>query len=240
MVFEICASSFESAKNAQLAGAHRIELCSELGVGGITPSYGLIEKVMEELSLANCVLIRPRSGDFTYSDEEFDIMLRDISFCRELQCDAIVSGVLLKSLRIDQERTQRLIEASGDMDFVFHRAFDCVSHPLEEIEVLKKMGVKRILSSGQKKTAIEGLPLLEELQKVASGSPVIMPGGGIDKQSIKRIKDAGFTEVHFSATAFEPAKSKLPFSMNTDKFLDESYLSISNVEKIKEFIEAAK
>ena len=121
MIFEVCASSFESAKNAQIAGAQRIELCSELGVGGITPSYGLITKVMEELSILNCVLIRPRSGDFTYSDEEFDIMLRDIKFCKELDCEGVVTGVLHKDGEIDIERTKRLMEAAGSMDFIYHR-----------------------------------------------------------------------------------------------------------------------
>ena len=91
MIYEICASSFESAKNAEISGATRIELCSELGVGGVTPSYGLIKKVMDELSIGNCVLIRPRSGNFTYTDEEFDVMLRDINLCRELGCQGVVT-----------------------------------------------------------------------------------------------------------------------------------------------------
>ena len=184
MIFEVCASSFESAKNAQIAGAQRIELCSELGVGGITPSYGLITKVMEELSILNCVLIRPRSGDFTYSDEEFDIMLRDIKFCKELDCEGVVTGVLHKDGEIDIERTKRLMEAAGSMDFIYHRAFDCTPNPEKAIEELKKLGVKRILSSGQKKTAIEGLPLLKKLNKIADGKISIMAGGGISPESI--------------------------------------------------------
>ena len=102
MIYEICASSFESAKNAQIAGATRIELCSELGVGGITPSYGLTKKVMDELSIGNCVLIRPRSGNFTYTDEEFDVMLRDILLCRELVCKCLVTVVLHSYNTIDQ------------------------------------------------------------------------------------------------------------------------------------------
>ena len=113
MIYEICANSYESAKNAEAAGATRIELCSELGVGGITPSYGLIKKVMDELSIGNCVLIRPRSGDFTYSEEEFDVMLRDIVLCRELGCQGVVTGVLLHDNTIDVERTAKLKEAAG-------------------------------------------------------------------------------------------------------------------------------
>ncbi|GIZ14063.1 copper homeostasis protein CutC [Capnocytophaga catalasegens] len=238
MIFEVCASSFESARNAQLAGAQRIELCTELGVGGITPSYGLISKVMDELSISNCVLIRPRSGDFTYSDSEFDVMLRDIKFCRELNCDGVVTGVLHKDGRIDVERTQKLIEVAGDMDFIYHRAFDCTPNPEEAIEILKNLGVKRILSSGQKKSAIEGLSLLKKLNEIAGGFPSIMPGGGINSQNIQEIKNAGFNEIHFSATIFEKTAGNMPFSMNSMQFLNENVRPISDIETIKRLMEA--
>ncbi|MDO4881299.1 MAG: copper homeostasis protein CutC [Capnocytophaga sp.] len=239
MIFEVCASSFESAKNAQIAGAQRIELCSELGVGGITPSYGLITKIMEELSILNCVLIRPRSGDFTYSDEEFDIMLRDIKFCRELRCEGVVTGVLHKNGEIDIERTKRLIEAAGNIDFIYHRAFDCTPSPEKSIEELKALGVKRILSSGQKKSAIEGLPLLKKLNKIANGEITIMAGGGISPENIQEIKHAGFNEIHFSATIFEETGGNMPFSMNTEKFLNEKVRPISDINLIKELISAS-
>lgn len=238
MIFEICASSFESAKNAQLAGANRIELCSELGVGGITPSYGLIKKVMDELSIENCVLIRPRSGNFTYTEEEFDVMLRDIAFCRELGCKGVVTGVLNPDNTIDVERTKRLIEASGEMDFVYHRAFDCVPNFEDSLLILKQLGVKRILTSGGKKSAIDGLSVLKKMNEIAGGTPTIMPGGGINPQSILTIKEAGFQEVHFSATVFEQSKIRLPFSFNTTSFLDENARPISNIEQIKTIISA--
>lgn len=238
MIFEVCASSFESARNAQLAGAQRIELCTELGVGGITPSYGLISKVMDELSISNCVLIRPRSGDFTYSDSEFDVMLRDIKFCRELNCDGVVTGVLHKDGRIDVERTQKLIEVAGDMDFIYHRAFDCTPNPEKAIEILKNLGVKRILSSGQKKSAIEGLSMLKKLNEIAGGFPSIMPGGGINSQNIQEIKNAGFNEIHFSATIFEKTNGNMPFSMNSMQFLNENVRPISDIETIKRLMEA--
>ena len=216
MIYEICASSFESAKNAQEAGATRIELCSELGVGGITPSYGLIKKVMDELSIGNCVLIRPRSGNFTYTEEEFDVMLRDIVLCRELGCMGVVTGVLHRDNTIDEERTARLIEASGDMEFIYHRAFDCTPDPIVAIQTLKRLGVKRI--------------------RIGGGQPTIMPGGGINAQSIVQIKAAGFTEVHFSGTVFEDLGTTLPFSFKTESFLDETKRPISNVKVIREII----
>lgn len=236
MIVEICTSSFESAKNAQLAGAHRIELCSELGVGGITPSYGLIKKVMEELSIANCVLIRPRSGNFTYTDEEFDTMLRDVIFCKELGCEGVVSGVLNADNTIDEVRTEKLIKAAGNMDFIFHRAFDCVPNPIESLKILKHLGVKRILTSGGKKSAIEGISVLKELNDFANGQPTIMPGGGINPQTIIQIKEAGFSDVHFSATVFEKASNEMPFSFNTPAFLDETVRPISNIELIKQIM----
>lgn len=236
MIFEICASSFESAKNAQQAGAQRIELCSELGVGGITPSYGLIEKVMQELTIENCVLIRPRSGDFTYTEEEFDVMLRDVDFCRKMKCKGVVSGVLLADGQIDIPRTKRLIEAAGEMDFIYHRAFDCTPNPKEALLALKELGVKRILTSGQKKSALEGLDMLKSFQEIAQGTPTIMPGGGINPQSILRIKEAGFTEIHFSATQFEERPTRLPFSMNTEAFLKETTRPISNVQLIQQLM----
>lgn len=240
MVFEICASSFESARNAQLAGANRIELCSELGVGGVTPSYGLIKKVMDELSIENCVLIRPRSGNFTYTDEEFDVMLRDITFCRELGCKGVVTGVLNTDNTIDKERTQQLIEATGDIDFIYHRAFDCVPNPEEALNLLKTLGVKRILTSGGKKSAVEGLDVLKKLNQQAERKITIMPGGGINPQTILKIKEAGFNEVHFSGTVFEKSANEMPFSFNTASFLDESVRPISGIEQIKTIMNALK
>lgn len=240
MIYEICASSFESARNAQLAGANRIELCSELGVGGVTPSYGLIKKVMDELSIENCVLIRPRSGNFTYTDEEFDVMLRDITFCRELGCKGVVTGVLNTDNTIDKERTQQLIEAAGDIDFIYHRAFDCVPNPEEALNLLKTLGVKRILTSGGKKSAVEGLDVLKKLNQQAEGKITIMPGGGINPQTILKIKEAGFNEVHFSGTVFEKSANEMPFSFNTASFLDESVRPISGIEQIKTIMNALK
>ena len=239
MIYEICASSFESAKNAQIAGATRIELCSELGVGGITPSYGLIKKVMDELTIGNCVLIRPRSGNFTYTDEEFDVMLRDIALCRELGCQGVVTGVLHRDNTIDEERTARLKEAAGTMEFIYHRAFDCTPCPVTAIKTLKRLGVERILTSGGKKSAIEGLDLLKELNAIAQGQPTIMPGGGINPQSIQQIKVAGFSQVHFSGTVFEQLGTTLPFSFRTEAFLDENKRPISSVENIKKIIQSA-
>ena len=166
MIIEVCANSFESALNAQKAGADRIELCVELAVGGLTPSHGLLQKVIEELSIDVNVLIRPRSGDFTFTDAEFDVMKRDILFCKEMGCSGIVSGVLTKDNSIDIERTAALVALAKPLSFTFHRAFDWVVHPKKAIEELVQIGVHRLLTSGQESSAINGIQLLKNFAEL--------------------------------------------------------------------------
>ncbi len=241
MVIEICANSFLSARNAQLAGADRIELCTELAVGGITPSYGLIKKVTEELDIPVYVLIRPRSGDFCYDDAEFDVMRRDIAFCRETGCAGIVSGVLTRDNDLDAERTGELVDISGPLPFTFHRAFDWTNDPLKTADRLYRLGVKRILTSGQKSTASEGMDMLVKLQEHCKGRPAIMPGGGINADNITGFSENGFREVHFSATAFKQVLSRIPaFSMNSPKFRDETAVAYSDKDKIEAIIRKLK
>ena len=150
MILEICANSYQSAVNAEIASAHRIELCSEISVGGITPSLGLLKKVLQSLTIPVHVLIRPRSGNFTYSDKEFEIMKENIRLCKDLGCAGIVSGVLHEDNSIDLKRTKELIELSKPMSFTFHRAFDIVSKPKEALLQLIALGVHRLLTSGCK------------------------------------------------------------------------------------------
>ena len=225
MKLEICANSYQSALNAQKAGAHRIELCSELSVGGITPSYGLLKQVIDTLSIAVFVLIRPRSGNFTYSEEEFDIMKHDIQLCKNLGCAGIVSGVLNKDNTIDIERTQELIELSKPLEFTFHRAFDCVENPQEALEQLINLGVERVLTSGLEASAEKGLELLKQLKEHVNGRITILPGSGINLQNAKLFKDAGFLEIHLSASKVVKNNSK---SSMFDEIQKES-----NIETIK-------
>ncbi|WP_299113744.1 copper homeostasis protein CutC [uncultured Winogradskyella sp.] len=200
MILEVCANSYQSAKNAQDAGAHRIELCQELSIGGITPSYGLIRKVLDELSLSVFVLIRPRSGNFVYSDDEFEVMKKDIQICKNLDCHGIVSGVLNSDRTIDIERTQELVELSKPLPFTFHRAFDEVVNPAEALEQLIDLGVERVLTSGQEKSAEEGLDILEQLNKVTNGRINILAGGGISPENASKFKEVGLKEIHASAS----------------------------------------
>jgi len=200
MLLEICANSFQSALNAQEAGAHRVELCQELSVGGITPSYGLIKQVITHLNIPVFVLIRPRSGDFVYSDAEFEIMKKDIEISKELGCKGIVSGILNKNRTIDLERTKVLVERSKPLAFTFHRAFDEVVNPLEALDQLKDLGVNRILTSGQQSTAEEGLELLKQLHFNAKGRLSIMAGSGINASNASKFKAIGLKEIHGSAS----------------------------------------
>ncbi len=200
MIVEICANSFESAVAAQRGGADRIELCTQLAVGGLTPSRHLIKKVVSKLSIPIHVLIRPRKGDFCYSKEELNIMKNDIEFCKYLGCSGVVSGVLRSDLTIDLIAIKQLIEAADGLDFTFHRAFDCVKDPLVSLENLIDLKIKRVLSSGLKPSAIEGISLLSDMNKLANQQIEIMPGSGINLGNVLRFKNKGFTSIHLSAT----------------------------------------
>jgi copper homeostasis protein len=234
MVVEICANSFRSARNAEKAGADRIELCSALATGGLTPSYGLLKQVISKLSIPVHVLIRPRGGDFFYSNEEFEIMKQDISLCKKLDCQGIVSGVLHDDLSIDLERTKEMVELSRPLSFTFHRAFDSVPNPVKAVTELTKIGVDRLLTSGQQLTAVEGLPLLQKLQENFSG--VIIPAAGINPKNIKQFADGTFTEIHFSASSQEKRKTTNFLPLNSNKHFDETYQSYADQKTIEQMI----
>jgi copper homeostasis protein len=200
MIIEICANSFASAKAAQDGGANRIELCTDLSKGGLTPSYSVIKKVIETLNIPVHVLIRPRSGDFVYSKKEMDTMFRDIAFCKKLGCSGIVSGVLTSENTIDEKATRQLIEASNGMEFTFHRAFDCGVEVASSIKLLMDLGVTRLLSSGHQNKAIDGIELLNKIKFLSKDQLQIMPGSGINAENAIAFKEAGFEAIHFSAT----------------------------------------
>jgi copper homeostasis protein len=233
MIVEICANSYASACNAEKGGAHRIELCSELAVGGITPSYGLIKQVIETLSIPVFILIRPRSGNFTYSKEEFNIMKKDIEICKELGCSGIVSGVLKTDFSIDVLLTRELVELAKSLPFVFHRAFDWVPDAFKSLNDLIEMGVSRVLTSGQEVTALEGLITLKKLKEYSQGNITILPGGGISLENALKFKNTGFEEIHCSLSEFQHTKHFPKMRMNNDEHFNETGVSISSVDKIK-------
>lgn len=240
MLVEVCANSLESALIAQEAGADRIELCSELGVGGITPSYGLIEAVQNRIDLPIHVLIRPRSGHFTYTDFEFEVMLKDIAFCVDAGIDGIVSGVLDSNCSLDIERTKKLVQISKPLKFTFHRAFDWVMEPKKTMVELEALHVDYILTSGLQTTAENGLDLLQELNEI-SKSVTVMAGGGVCLENYERFKSAGLRAIHLSGSSFGnkvQIKNRIP--MNSESHLRENQVAVTNLDKVRQIIRSVK
>ncbi|MDT0557746.1 copper homeostasis protein CutC [Ichthyenterobacterium sp. W332] len=215
MLFEVCTPNYQSAKNAQEAGAHRIELCKELDVGGLTPSLDLLKRVSGELSIKTFILIRPRAGDFVYNDQEFEEMKNDIKTCKELGFDGIVSGLLNPDNTIDLIRTRALVELARPLEVTFHRAFDEVINPTEALEQLINLGVERVLTSGQKPKAEEGLSLLKTLKDKTQNKIIIVPGSGINPKNASIFKEAGFKEIHASAS--KEINGEITSDLNTIK-----------------------
>ena len=196
MIIEVCAESYEYALKAEKAGADRIELCKDLHLDGLTPDYESAKRTIDTLDIPVFVLIRPRGGDFIYSHEEFELMKRDILRFRKMGCKGIVSGVLNSDNSIDIKKTKELVELSRPLEFTFHRAFDKVNSPLYEIENLIRLGIDRVLTSGQKEKAIDGLVLLKQLNSISNNRIKIMPGSGINKSNI--VNFVNFEEIHGS------------------------------------------
>ena len=203
MTVEIVVYNIESALKAQEGGADRIELCENPGEGGTTPSYGTIELVRQNLSIDVFVMIRPRGGDFDYSNYEFHAMKRDISQCQKLSVDGLVFGILTPEGRIDVKRCKELIDKSRPLKVTCHRAFDMTRDPFEALEDCIAAGFDRILTAGQQAQAVKGASLIGELIKKANGRIAIMPGSGVNENTVEEIiKKSGAKEIHFSATAF--------------------------------------
>ena len=196
MIIEVCAESYEYALKAEKAGADRIELCKHLHLDGLTPNYKTAKKTIDNLNIPVFVLIRPREGDFNFSNEEFELMKKDIVKFKEMGCKGIVSGVLNSDDSIDIKKTKELVELSRPLEFTFHRAFDKVNNPLNEIENLIELGIDRVLTSGQKEKAIDGLVLLKQLNSISKNRIKIMPGSGINKSNI--VNFVNFEEIHGS------------------------------------------
>ena len=213
-----------------------------IAVGGITPSFGLIKQVIDSLQISIYVLIRPRSGNFTYSDEAFDIMKLNIQLCKNLGCHGIVSGVLNLDNTIDLEKTQELVELSKPkpkpLPFTFHRAFNWVINPFETLDQLYGLGVERILISGQNTSAEKGIEQLIALKAKVKDRIIILPGGGINSNNATLFKEAGFAEIHASASTIKRVNNTPKIAMNSPKFFDETIEAYSDINKIKAILKA--
>jgi copper homeostasis protein len=210
MILEIAANSVASALAAQQGGAGRVELCTALELGGLTPSPAQIALAREHLTIPLYVLIRPRAGDFLYNDLECETMLRDIEACAAAGCDGVVLGVLDAEGDVDVPRCRSLISAAGNMGVTFHRAFDLSRDSAQAMEDIVALGCERILTSGAKASAADGAALIRELVVQAAGRLAVMPGAGVTAQNIAALVAAtGAHEFHASAKCQLPSGMQL-------------------------------
>ena len=225
MIFklEIIGFNIESCLIAQAAGANRIELCDNPGDGGTTASYGFIKSARKALQIDLYPIIRPRGGDFLYSDDEFKMMQTDVQLCKETGCDGVVIGMLNKDGSIDKKRCSKLVSLAYPLGVTFHRAFERCSNPFEALEDIIEMGCERILTSGQQPTAPEGAGLINELIRQADERIIIMPGSAVRSRNIIEIaQQTGAVEFHSSAKKM--VKSDMEFQ---NPGLKEELLTIS-------------
>jgi len=208
-LLEISVESLEAALAAARGGADRIELCGNLSAGGITPSIALMHAVREHLSIPVFVMIRPRAGDFVYSDAEFSEMRRSIVGAKESGMDGVILGILTKDHRVDVERTRELVEFAKPLPVTYHRAFDEAADLRQALEGVIQSGAKRILTSGGAKSALEGAAMLADLVEAAGERIVIVPGAGISAANIEQVAQrTGAREFHSGLSAVLPYGSK--------------------------------
>lgn len=238
--FEICANGVESCVEAQKGGAHRVELCASIPEGGTTPSYGEILVARRVLTATRLhVIIRPRGGDFLYTALELERMAADIDISRKLGADGIVFGCLCKDGSIDMEANRMLMTHARGLSVTFHRAFDRCRNPQQAIEQLVELGFNRILTSGQQPTALQGVPLLKELNAIAGDRITILAGCGVNEDNIRQIADStGVHEFHFSARV--PVKSSMEY-INPDVYMgakgaDEGTLPYTSAKRVADTI----
>lgn len=238
--FEICANSATSALEAQKGGANRVELCAGIPEGGTTPSYGEMVVARSLLDIRLHVIIRPRGGDFLYTPSEMKAMLCDIEMARKAGADGVVFGCLTPDGAVDMARMRELMKAAEGMSVTFHRAFDVCRDPFEALEQIIELGCDRILTSGQKATAEQGIPLLRSLQERAAGRIILLAGCGVNEQNIARIAaETSIQEFHFSAR--RQVKSGMQYhngdvSMGGTVHIDEYMLDVTSEQRVKDTI----
>jgi len=189
MIKEACVESFEKALEAQNNGANRIELCENLAVGGTTPSYGTVKVCLEKLDIPIFPMIRARGGNFIYSKDEIEIMKEDIKIFKELGVKGVVLGCLTSNNKIDLELTKELVDLAYPMEVTFHKAIDEIQNPLDYIDDLVNIGIKRILTSGGKATALEGKDLINEMIKKSNGRLKIVVAGKVTKENLNGLSN---------------------------------------------------
>jgi copper homeostasis protein len=243
ILIEACVTSAASAMNAEKSGALRVELCENLIEGGTTPSAGMITKTREHTSIGLFVMIRPRGGDFCYSEIEFEIMKEDVKTAALLGADGVVAGILHPDGTIDVERMAELRVLSGDMEFTCHRAFDMTVDKFKALEDLISIGIDRILTSGGKNKAPEGVSLIKQLIDKANGRIIIMPGSGVNEDTVSEIrKNSGAREFHVTGRSLYPGRMKYrnpDISMGDNPLVPEFDQWVTNPDRIKRIVDMA-
>ncbi len=237
MIIEICANSVQSAVNAQLGGADRIELCQNLSEGGTTPSYASISFCVNYLKINTFVLIRPRAGNFNYSDLELEIMKQDIAQCKKLGVKGIVVGFLSEDGSVDVSKTKQIVEMASPMEVTFHRAFDRTSDWEKSLEDIIHCGCHRILTSGLCNSALEGVSNLQKIISKANNRIIIVPGGGISHHNALEIASiTSATELHASCKDFfimhHNVKYSSPWNSSPDGFFESDEFEINLLKKL--------
>lgn len=241
---EICVEGIDGLVAAQQAGADRVELCASLLEGGLTPSLGVVREALRVGTIPFHVIIRPRGGDFLYSELEFASMIEDIKAMRDLGVVGVVIGCLTADGEIDEARTKALVDAARPMKVTCHRAFDMTRDYRAAIEALVRAGVDRVLTSGQRDTAVEGIDILKDTTAIADGRIVVMACGALDQSNIAQVRRAtGVNEMHFAA--LKTLKSSMAFrnphvGMGGTAIEREYEITVTDEDAVRATIAAAK
>ncbi len=240
MLLEIACFSLESAILAAESGAHRIELCSAPLEGGLTPSVSMIKLTRKYVSIPFFVMIRPREGDFLYSEKEFEMMMNDIRLAKDYGADGVVLGILKPDGDMDIDRISRLVLAAAPMQVTIHRAFDLTRDPYQAMENIIQTGAHRILTSGQKATAMEGRSLISVLVKQAAARITIMPGSGVNAGNIASLRqETGAVEFHASARKITDGNMQYTnpnLSLHAGTDLKDNSIMLPNREQIEKML----
>lgn len=239
MKTELCTYSVDACRIGAKLGVDRVELCASPAEGGVTPSLATIERVAEIKGLDVSVMIRPRGGDFLYSDDEFQTMLRDIEHARKAGATGVVFGILTADGKVDIERTHALVEAAGDMETTFHRAVDMTEDYIAAVEAVIEAGCKRILTSGGYDKAIEGKENIARAVEISRGRIEIMAGSGVVAANAKELIDLGVDALHFSAKTMVAGGMQYRnprISMGGSSAVDEFAIRTVDIDEVVEIL----
>lgn len=238
---EICTNGYQSVINAQESGAHCAELCESLEVGGVTPSYGTLKKVAADMKIPVRVLIRPRSGNYIYNEAELEMMCLDIQLVKQLGYEGVVIGALNENGDLDVDKIKTMMKAGEGMKFTFHRAIDACNNPLRALETLVELGFDKVLTSGCKPKAIDGIDMIRQMQEKFGDKIKIMAGGGVNINNVMTIiNETGVSNCHASLTVEVDNYNKKLYPQKIDNTGASMVWKVSEPSIIKEMLNIVK